>query len=88
MNIAAVAVARELAGFIWDVSKLAMSLATPQELRAAYGPPAERRQRNDERIEFPEGGVARYQSNPRPRLATAAADLRTKKAAGSQDGSL
>ncbi|CAB3774392.1 IS110 family transposase ISSso6 [Paraburkholderia humisilvae] len=30
-NIAVVAVARELAGFIWDISRLAMSLAVPQE---------------------------------------------------------
>lgn len=35
VNIAAVAVARELAGFIWDVSRLAMSLALPQTVRAA-----------------------------------------------------
>ena len=30
-NIAAVAVARELSGFIWDISQLAMSLAVPNE---------------------------------------------------------
>ena len=30
-NIAVVAVARELAGFIWDISRLAMSLAIPRE---------------------------------------------------------
>ncbi|MFM0212074.1 IS110 family transposase [Paraburkholderia sediminicola] len=30
-NIAVVAVARELSGFIWDISRLAMSLATPRE---------------------------------------------------------
>ncbi|RDU94524.1 IS110 family transposase [Trinickia dinghuensis] len=30
-NIAVVAVARELAGFIWDISQLAMSLAVPHE---------------------------------------------------------
>jgi transposase len=34
-NIAVVAVARELAGFIWDVSRLAMSLAVPQEVSLA-----------------------------------------------------
>jgi transposase len=34
-NIAVVAVARELSGFIWDISRLAMSLAVPRELRAA-----------------------------------------------------
>ncbi|MEM5332219.1 IS110 family transposase [Paraburkholderia sp. JHI2823] len=33
-NIAVVAVARELSGFIWDISRLAMSLAVPHELRA------------------------------------------------------
>jgi len=31
-NIAVVAVARELAGFIWDISRLAMSLAVPREV--------------------------------------------------------
>ncbi|KGC70112.1 transposase IS116/IS110/IS902 family protein [Burkholderia pseudomallei] len=30
VNIAAVAVARELAGFIWDIGRLAMSLALPR----------------------------------------------------------
>ena len=30
-NIAVVAVARELAAFIWDISRLAMSLAVPCE---------------------------------------------------------
>ncbi|WP_316157566.1 IS110 family transposase [Cupriavidus sp. BIC8F] len=33
-NIAVVAVARELSGFIWDISQLAMSLAVPHEARA------------------------------------------------------
>jgi transposase len=32
-NIAVVAVARELSGFIWDISRLAMSLAVPHEAR-------------------------------------------------------
>jgi hypothetical protein len=31
-NIAVVAVARELAGFIWDIGRLAMSLALPHEV--------------------------------------------------------
>lgn len=30
-NIAVVAVARELSGLIWDISRLAMSLAVPNE---------------------------------------------------------
>jgi transposase len=34
-NIAVVAVARELSGFIWDISRLAMSLAVPHQMRAA-----------------------------------------------------
>jgi transposase len=34
-NIAVVAVARELAGFIWDISRLAMSLAVPCEALTA-----------------------------------------------------
>jgi transposase len=34
-NIAVVAIARELAGFIWDVSQLAMSLAMPREVPTA-----------------------------------------------------
>ena len=34
-NIAVVAVARELSGFIWDISQLAMSLAVSNEARAA-----------------------------------------------------
>lgn len=34
-NIAVVAVARELAGFIWDISQLAMSLAVRPEVRMA-----------------------------------------------------
>jgi transposase len=34
-NIAVVAVARELSGFIWDISRLAMSLAVPREVHAA-----------------------------------------------------
>lgn len=34
-NIAVVAVARELSGFIWDVSRLSMSLAVPNEAHAA-----------------------------------------------------
>jgi transposase len=34
-NIAVVAVARELAGFIWDISQLAMSLAIPREVLTA-----------------------------------------------------
>lgn len=34
-NIAVVAIARELAGFIWDISQLAMSLATPREVPIA-----------------------------------------------------
>jgi len=29
-NIAVVAVARELAGFIWDITRLSMTLATPR----------------------------------------------------------
>ncbi|AAP85959.1 putative transposase (plasmid) [Cupriavidus necator H16] len=33
-NMAVVAVARELSGFIWDISRLAMSLAVPHEARA------------------------------------------------------
>jgi transposase len=33
-NIAVVAVARELSGFIWDISRLAMSLAVPAEAHA------------------------------------------------------
>ena len=33
-NVAVVAVARELAGFIWDISALAMSLAVPCEAQA------------------------------------------------------
>jgi transposase len=35
VNIAVVAVARELAGFIWDISRLAMSLAVPSHAQAA-----------------------------------------------------
>jgi transposase len=34
-NIAVVAIARELAGFIWDISQLAMSLALPREVLTA-----------------------------------------------------
>ncbi|MEM5317016.1 IS110 family transposase [Paraburkholderia sp. JHI869] len=34
-NIAVVAIARELAGFIWDISQLAMSLAMPREVPTA-----------------------------------------------------
>lgn len=34
-NIVVVAVARELAGFIWDISQLAMSLAIPHEVSVA-----------------------------------------------------
>ncbi|PVY17626.1 transposase [Paraburkholderia silvatlantica] len=34
-NIAVVAVARELSGFIWDISQLAMSLAVPREVHTA-----------------------------------------------------
>lgn len=34
-NIAMVAVARELSGFIWDISRLAMSLAIPHDVHAA-----------------------------------------------------
>ncbi|WP_434665414.1 IS110 family transposase [Paraburkholderia sp. A3BS-1L] len=34
-NIAVVAIARELAGFIWDISQLAMSLAMPREVSTA-----------------------------------------------------
>ncbi|WP_321786146.1 IS110 family transposase [Burkholderia pyrrocinia] len=34
-NIAVVAVARELGGFIWDISRLAMSLAVPREVHVA-----------------------------------------------------
>ncbi|TDG01257.1 IS110 family transposase [Paraburkholderia guartelaensis] len=34
-NIAVVAVARELSGFIWDISRLAMSLAVPREVHTA-----------------------------------------------------
>jgi hypothetical protein len=33
VNIGVVAVARELAGFIWDISRLAMSLAIPKDAR-------------------------------------------------------
>ena len=33
-NIAVVAVARELSGFIWDISRLAMSLAVPAQAHA------------------------------------------------------
>ncbi|ANB72131.1 transposase [Paraburkholderia phytofirmans OLGA172] len=35
VNIAVVAVARELAGFIWDINRLAMSLAIPRTPQAA-----------------------------------------------------
>jgi transposase len=35
VNIAVVAIARELAGFIWDISRLAMSLAIPHNAQAA-----------------------------------------------------
>jgi transposase len=35
VNIAVVAVARELAGFIWDISRLAMSLAVPSHAQAS-----------------------------------------------------
>jgi len=35
VNIAVVAVARELAGFIWDIGRLAMSLSVPYEAQAA-----------------------------------------------------
>jgi hypothetical protein len=35
VNIAVVAVARELAGFIWDISKLAMSLAVTRNEQPA-----------------------------------------------------
>ncbi|MGF6810797.1 transposase [Paraburkholderia sp. Clong3] len=35
VNIAVVAIARELAGFIWDVGRLAMSLAIPHNAKAA-----------------------------------------------------
>jgi transposase len=35
VNIAVVAIARELAGFIWDISRLAMSLAVPRSVAAA-----------------------------------------------------
>jgi transposase len=35
VNIAVVAIARELAGFIWDIGRLAMSLAIPQNAKAA-----------------------------------------------------
>jgi hypothetical protein len=34
-NVTVVAVARELAGFIWDISRLAMSLAIPCEVHVA-----------------------------------------------------
>jgi transposase len=34
VNIAVVAVSRELAGFIWDISRLAMSLAIPRHAQA------------------------------------------------------
>ncbi|SOZ17553.1 IS110 family transposase [Cupriavidus taiwanensis] len=34
-NVAVVAVARELSGFIWDISRLAMSLAVPHSRQAA-----------------------------------------------------
>jgi len=34
-NVAVVAVARELSGFIWDISRLAMSLAVPRTRQAA-----------------------------------------------------
>jgi hypothetical protein len=34
-SIAVVAVARELAGFIWDIGRLAMSLAVPYAAQAA-----------------------------------------------------
>jgi hypothetical protein len=33
--IAVVAIVRELAGFIWDISRLAMSLAVPRSAAAA-----------------------------------------------------
>jgi hypothetical protein len=33
VNIGVIAVARELAGFIWDISRLAMSLARPKGAR-------------------------------------------------------
>ncbi|MDF3882630.1 IS110 family transposase [Cupriavidus basilensis] len=35
VNIAVVAVARELAGFIWDIGRLAMSVAIPRDMQAA-----------------------------------------------------
>ena len=35
VNVAVVAVARELAGFIWDIGRLAMSLALPQNMGKA-----------------------------------------------------
>jgi transposase len=34
-NIAIVAIARELSGFIWDIGRLAMSLAVPCSSQAA-----------------------------------------------------
>jgi hypothetical protein len=34
-NIAVIAVARELAGFIWDISRQSMSLATRREYHTA-----------------------------------------------------
>ncbi|MEX3901742.1 IS110 family transposase, partial [Paraburkholderia sp. BR10954] len=33
VNTSVVAVARELSGFIWDISRLAMSLAIPKDAR-------------------------------------------------------
>jgi len=35
MNVSMVAVARELAGFIWDIGRMAMALAIPREARPA-----------------------------------------------------
>ncbi|CAE6865603.1 hypothetical protein R69746_08074 [Paraburkholderia aspalathi] len=78
INITVVAVARELAAFIWDISRLAMSLAIPRsKLPAACVLFPEKRK------EFSEGGAARHPSNPRWYYATGITNLRRKLAAGS-----
>lgn len=70
-NIAVVAVARELTGFIWDIGRLSISLAVPGGAQGGNtaGSPC-RPLQNSNPKEFPEGGVARHPSNPRPGCAT------------------
>jgi len=66
-NIAVVAVARELAGFIRDIARLAMALAVPRSVQSTwYWWQVGMDERwTDSCREFPEGGVARYSSSPR-----------------------